>query len=86
MSHFGPLRAHRFAAARAVLTPRAHMWQTKYSGAAVVFEEAQQVMQQSAADVHGDPPKAPEGGSRSFGGAFSLSIAATICGPSLEMP
>ena len=70
--------AHRFAAARAVLTPRAHMWQTKYIGCAVDFEEAQQVMQQSAADVHGDPPKAPEGGSRSFGGAFSLSIAATI--------
>ena len=70
--------ADRFAAARAVLTPRAHMWQTKYIGCAVDFEEAQQVMQQIAADVHGDPPKAPEGGSRSFGGAFSLSIAAMI--------
>ena len=73
--------ADRFAAARAVLTPRAHMWQTKYNGAAVAFEADAQVMQQIAADVQGDPPKAPpaEGGrSRSFGGAFSLSIAATI--------
>ena len=70
--------AHRFAAARAVLTPRAHMWQTKYIGCAVDFEEAQQVMQQIAADVQGEPPKAPEGGSRSFGGAFSLLIAAMI--------
>ena len=84
MSPYGTLwktTAHRFAAARAVLTPRAHMWQTKYNGAAEVFEEAQQVMQQSAADVQGEPPKAPPaegGGSRSFGGAFSLSIAATI--------